>query len=93
MAKVAAGNEVFAFVAILYTGAVGNKCGLSKVLRRALFVGIMNSFDKGYNPLVCCSTLCRVDYILRTIGAWGGILVCLQRLRAEGETIRECITL
>ena len=49
--KVAAGNEEFAFVAILYTGAVGNKCGLSKVLRRALFVGIMNSFDKGCNPI------------------------------------------
>ena len=39
-------EERFAFVAILYTGAVGNKCGLSKVLRRALFVGIMNSIDK-----------------------------------------------
>ena len=50
--KVAAGNEGFAFVAILYTGAVGNKCGLSKVLRRALFAGIMNSIDKGCNPLV-----------------------------------------
>ena len=45
--KVAAGCEGLAFVAILYTGAVGNKCGLSKVLRRALFVGIMNSIDKG----------------------------------------------
>ena len=45
--KVAARSEGFAFVAILYTGAVGNKCGLSKVLRRALFVGIMNSIDKG----------------------------------------------
>ena len=52
MAKVAAGNEGFAFVAIFYTGAVGNKCGLSKVLRRALFAGIMNSIDKGCNPLV-----------------------------------------
>ena len=82
--KVAATSEGFAFVAILYTGAVGNKCGLSKVLRKALFVGIMNSFDKGYNPLVCCSTLCRVDYILRTIGAWGGDLVCQQRLSSEG---------
>ena len=50
--KVAAGNEGFAFVAIFYTGAVGNKCGLSKVLRRALFAGIMNSIDKGCNPLV-----------------------------------------
>ena len=49
--KVAAMSERFAFVAILYTGAVGNKCGLSKVLRRALFVGIMNSFDKGCNPI------------------------------------------
>ncbi|MBO7272825.1 MAG: hypothetical protein J6U89_08120 [Bacteroidaceae bacterium] len=27
--KVAARSEGFAFVAILYTGAVGNKCGLS----------------------------------------------------------------
>ena len=49
--KVAAGSEGFAFVAILYTGAVGNKCGLSKVLRRALFVGIMNSIDRGCNPI------------------------------------------
>ena len=57
--KVAARSEGFAFVAILYTGAVGNKCGLSKVLRRALFVGIMNSIDKGYNPLVYCSILRR----------------------------------
>ena len=57
--KVAARSEGFAFVAILYTGAVGNKCGLSKVLRRALFVGIMNSIDKGYNPLVYCSSLRR----------------------------------
>jgi hypothetical protein len=49
--KVAARSEGFAFVAILYTGVTDNKCGLSKVLRRALFVGIMNSFDKGCNPL------------------------------------------
>ena len=49
--KVAATSEGFAFVAILYTGVVGNKCDLSKVLRKALFVGIMNSFDKGCNPL------------------------------------------
>lgn len=57
--KVAAGNEGFAFVAILYTGVTDNKCGLSKVLRRAFFVGIMNSIDKGYNPLVYCSILRR----------------------------------
>ena len=57
--KVAARSEGFAFVAILYTGVTDNKCGLSKVLRRAFFVGIMNSIDKGYNPLVYCSTLRR----------------------------------
>ena len=57
--KVAAGCEGLAFVAILYTGVKDNECGLSKVLRRALFVGIMNSFDKGYNPLVYCSSLRR----------------------------------
>lgn len=45
--KVAARSEGFAFVAILYTGAVGNKCGLSLAQRRALFVGVMNSIDKG----------------------------------------------
>ena len=45
--KVAARSEGFAFVAILYTGAVGNKCGLSLAQRKALFVGIMNSIDKG----------------------------------------------
>ena len=28
--KVVAGSEGFAFVAILYTGAVGNKCGLRR---------------------------------------------------------------
>ena len=49
--KVAAGNEGFAFVAILYTGVKDNECGLSLAQRRALFVGIMNSIDKGYNPL------------------------------------------
>ena len=49
--NVAARSEGFAFVAILYTGAVGNKCGLSLAQRRALFVGIMNSFDKGCNPI------------------------------------------
>ena len=48
--KVVARSKGFAFV-ILYTGVVGNKCGLSKVLQRALFVGIMNSFDKGCNPI------------------------------------------
>ena len=57
--KVAAGNEEFAFVAILYTGVTDNKCGLSLAQRRALFVGIMNSIDKGYNPLVYCSSLRR----------------------------------
>ena len=49
--KVVAGSEGFAFVAILYTGVTDNKCGLSKVLRRALFVGIMNSIDRGCNPI------------------------------------------
>ena len=45
--KVAAGNEGFAFVAILYTGVTDNKCSLSPAQRRALFVDIMNSIDKG----------------------------------------------
>ena len=45
--KVAAGNEGFAFVAILYTGVTDNEYGLSLAQRRALFVGIMNSIDKG----------------------------------------------
>jgi len=49
--KVAARSEGFAFVAILYTGAEGNRCGLRLEQRRALFVGIMNSIDKGCNPL------------------------------------------
>ena len=57
--KVAAGNEGFAFVAILYTDVTDNKCGLSLAQRRAFFVGIMNSIDKGYNPLVYCSILRR----------------------------------
>ena len=51
--KVAAVSEgISGLCSILYTGASGNKCGLSKVLRRALFVGIMNCINKGCNPLV-----------------------------------------
>ena len=65
--KVAAGNEGFAFVAILYTGVTDNKCGLSKVLRRAFFVGIMNSISVLQHPSPW------VDNALRTIGAWGGV--------------------
>ncbi len=53
----------------------------------------MNSFDKGCNPLVWCSTLCRVNYALRTIGAWGGELAVLARAVWEGKRIRERITL
>ena len=49
--KVAAGCEGLAFVAILYTGVKDNEYGLSLAQRRALFVGIMNSIDKGYNPI------------------------------------------
>ena len=45
--KVAAGCEGLAFVAILYTGVKDNEYGLSLAQRRALFVGIMNSIDKG----------------------------------------------
>ena len=50
--KVAAGCEGLAFVAILYTGVKDNEYGLSLAQRRALFVGIMNSIDRGCNPLV-----------------------------------------
>ena len=49
--KDAARSEGFAFVAILYTGAEGNRCGLGLEQRRALFVGIMNSIDRGCNPI------------------------------------------
>ena len=49
--KVAAGCEGLAFVAILYTGVKDNEYGLSLAQRRALFVGIMNSIDRGCNPL------------------------------------------
>ena len=45
--KVAAGCEGLAFVAILYTGVKDNEYGLSLAQRKALFVGIMNSIDKG----------------------------------------------
>ena len=45
--NIAAGCEGLAFVAILYTGVKDNECGLILAQRRALFVGIMNSIDKG----------------------------------------------
>ena len=45
--NVATGCEGLAFVAILYTGVKDNEYGLNLAQRRALFIGIMNSTDKG----------------------------------------------
>ena len=71
--KVAAGCEGLAFVAILYTGVKDNEYGLSLAQRRALFVGIMNSIDKGIQSFsVLQHPSPWVDYALCTIGAWGG---------------------
>ena len=69
--KVAAGCEGLAFVAILYTGVKDNEYGLSLAQRRALFVGIMNSTDKGIQSFSISAASFAVGGLC-TIGAWGG---------------------
>lgn len=72
--KVAAVSEgISGLCSILYTGASGNKCGLSLEQRRASFVGIKNRQNKG---LQSCSI---VQHHLpggimpyAPIGVWGG---------------------
>ena len=69
--KVAAVSEgISGLCSILYTGASGNKCGLSLEQRRASFVGIKNRQNKG---LQSCSIvqhhLPGGDYAIRA--KWG----------------------
>lgn len=93
--KVAAVSEgISGLCSILYTGASGNKCGLSLEQRRASFVGIKNRQNKG---LQSCSIvqhhlpggLCHT----RPLGLGAGIMAMPARAVWEGKRIRERITL
>ena len=92
--KVAAVSEgISGRCSILYTGASGNKCGLSLEQRRASFVGIKNRQNKG---LQSCNIvqhhlpggLCHTRQLGFGVGIWCASNGCVRRGRQYGNASR-----